>query len=46
MEIESVYIGSKPYVKHCIANEQIINFIYTLNENTGNTPTISIRLAV
>ena len=44
MEIESVYFNNKPYVKHCIANQQIIQFIRTLKENTGNNPVINIRL--
>ena len=44
MEIESVYVGNKPYVKHCIANQQIIDFIDTLSENTGSDPIINIRL--
>lgn len=46
MEIESVYVGNKPYVKHCIANQQIIDFIDTLSENTGSDPVINIRLSV
>lgn len=44
MEIESVYLGNKPYVKHCIANPQVIEYISTLKENTGSQPVVRIRL--
>ncbi len=44
MEIESVYLGNKPYVRHCIANPQVIEYISTLKENTGRQPTVKIWL--
>lgn len=44
MEIESVQLDNKLYVRQCIADEKVIGIVNSLRENTGKNPIIRIRM--
>ena len=46
MEIESVYVDNKPYIRNCFADQKTIHNIISLRENSGKNPIIKIFMGM
>ncbi|MDO9139637.1 MAG: HD domain-containing phosphohydrolase [Methylobacter sp.] len=44
MTVDSIYFGSEPYVRNCIVDQSIIDYVTALTKNRGGNPTIKIYL--
>lgn len=46
MKVDSIFFGSKPYIRNCIADQSIIDNVTLLTKNKGVNPIIKIFLSV
>lgn len=44
MKVDSIYFGSEPYIRNCIADQSIIDNVTAFAKNRGNLPIIKILL--
>ncbi|MGZ5624583.1 MAG: HD-GYP domain-containing protein [Methylobacter sp.] len=46
MKVDSIFFGSDPYIRNCIADQSIIDNVGLLTKNTGKSPVIKIFLSM